>query len=94
MSAPTLTEAQARALAWLPDDGSFRSRMVTVQGRRKPVSIATTAPAPRTLWALRAQGLVTSDQVTDAWAITPEGRRARDAALRVQPCDMMGRGRP
>jgi hypothetical protein len=75
---PRVTEAQLCALRWLPDDGSFRPRMVTVQGRRTAVSIRTTAPAVMTLLALMAKGLATGDQATDAWAITPEGRRARD----------------
>lgn len=75
---PRVTDAQLAALCWLPDDGSFRPRMATVPGTRKPVSITTTAPAPVTLLALRRLGLVTGDQVTDSWAITPAGRRARD----------------
>lgn len=72
---PRLTEAQLSALRWLPADGSFRPRLATVAGRR---SISTAAPAPSTLLALMAKGLVAGDQATDSWAITPAGRQARD----------------
>ena len=80
MSAMKLTKAQIHALAWLPDDGSFRTRTIIVRRRRKTISF--NAPALQTMESLRTKGLViSSDQITDIWAITPEGRRVRDAAL-------------